>query len=251
MATLKVGFVVGNDFAASCCRWILSEQQCTGALLGGRLPFEAEAVSFGQGISLKSAREIKRLFLGTGRFSPEQIGIPDYFNSKISAARVHKSNPDNVIIADFNRVSDSEFACSLFIDARPDILGDHISGRHLPGMLLLEAARQCSIAALEERKACGDRPGDPRIAVLSWQTFFTQFAYPLPLSLQLRIDTPTVEKECVEEVFTADFIQMGLHIGRAVSRYRLISSDRTLKIEDAMLSYLERLSKEVSCKCPL
>jgi hypothetical protein len=48
------------------------------------------------------------------------------------------------------RVSESCFEADVLVDDAGEHMSDHVSGQHLPGMVLIEAARQMILAVTEE-----------------------------------------------------------------------------------------------------
>lgn len=63
--------------------------------------------------------------------------------------KVHKHNIENVLISTPIKKDDKKYLSFLMIDDKCAELSDHITGRHLPGMLLLESARQMMTAVME------------------------------------------------------------------------------------------------------
>ena len=68
--------------------------------------------------------------------------IEDRAGSNIS----HKRISHNTLIGVPRQLSESEFNISLNIDERCELMGDHQTGQHIQGMLLVEAFRQSFLA---------------------------------------------------------------------------------------------------------
>lgn len=69
---------------------------------------------------------------------------------KCGLRHVHKHNPENSLLSLPRRLSESLFQADLLIDEDGELMSDHLSGQHLPGMVLIEAARQMILAVTEE-----------------------------------------------------------------------------------------------------
>jgi hypothetical protein len=68
---------------------------------------------------------------------------------RASRGRSHKHRPENTLISEPRRLGDTLFELDLLIDEDCELMGDHQTGQHLQGMLLLEAARQSFLAVSE------------------------------------------------------------------------------------------------------
>ncbi|MFP1821506.1 hypothetical protein [Lonsdalea quercina] len=126
---------------------------------------------FGQGLTLL---DIKRL------------GKIEKFNtelSKINPVRchdTHQHNSRNVLISNF-RLADSLESCSdVFIFGDNDLLRDHITGIHIPGIVLSESARQLFITTL--MSAGYD---NYRFILNDIVSEYISYVFPLPFTLSL------------------------------------------------------------------
>ena len=61
----------------------------------------------------------------------------------------HKHQRRNILVTDPVQVSASRYQCQLSVEDGCEITSDHVTGFHLQGMLLLEAARQTFLAVTE------------------------------------------------------------------------------------------------------
>ncbi|MFW5402828.1 AfsA-related hotdog domain-containing protein, partial [Yersinia sp. 1252 StPb PI] len=67
-----------------------------------------------------------------------------------SNSYTHKKEEHNILIGKAQKVDKDIYNLPLMIDERCELMGDHQSGKHLQGMLLVEAFRQTFIAVTEE-----------------------------------------------------------------------------------------------------
>ena len=75
-----------------------------------------------------------------------------------SQSLVHKKLDFNVLVSAPIQIGADEFSFALLIDERCAEISDHVTGQHVPGMLVLEAARQAMTVSLEARGASRETP---------------------------------------------------------------------------------------------
>ncbi|MEZ0109601.1 hypothetical protein ABH920_003615 [Catenulispora sp. EB89] len=115
----------------------------------------------------------------------------------VEARAVHKHDPRNVLLADFEYCGPYTFEASLRLHNDNELLQDHQAGAHLQGMVLIEAARQMFLAVCELGYL---RPWpDRKFSFLLTQvdTHFERLAFPLPLRIRLtahRADTQDMNR---------------------------------------------------------
>jgi hypothetical protein len=95
-------------------------------------------------------------------------------------ASVHKARRENVLITRPQKTGDQTFEAWLSLQDSGELLGDHVTGQHVQGMLLIEAARQMMLA-VSELYLLG-RNADTRFYFVlnSVNTDYLQFAFPIP-----------------------------------------------------------------------
>lgn len=108
----------------------------------------------------------------------------------------HKHHENNVLISEPRHIAPRQYAMQFQFDQTNDRLCDHVTGQHVSAMLLMEAARQAAIAALE--LDYGDAFGGSGIVVERFTSTFNSYAFPLPTSMVARIEEgPATEKNIV------------------------------------------------------
>ena len=135
------------------------------------------ALLFGQGINSYDERFVcdeldqralsKRFFIQRRSFQ------------KSPRSFVHKHLEKNVLIVDFEAVGENHFRGKLSVDADSELLLDHTSGWHVPGMVILEAIRQMALAATENCGALSHLGRNRDFVIRSWNTTFENFLFPL------------------------------------------------------------------------
>ncbi|MCW7539301.1 AfsA-related hotdog domain-containing protein [Aquabacterium sp. A7-Y] len=97
----------------------------------------------------------------------------------------HKRVPHNTLIGTPRRKSGDEFEIPFNIDERCELMGDHQTGQHVQGMILVEAFRQSFLAVTETFFPFGDEKTYFVINVMN--TEFHNFLFPLPAHIEYRI----------------------------------------------------------------
>lgn len=107
---------------------------------------------------------------------------------------VHKERPENVLLADVQRLGPDRFQACLTIGEYNELILDHVSGCHISGMVMKEAARQM-ILAVTESFYVTDREGPPRKYLLrSWSTEFALFLFPVAATVVYTVDRLDVRR---------------------------------------------------------
>ena len=106
---------------------------------------------------------------------------------------VHKHHPENSLLSLPRRVSESRFEADLLVDDAGELMSDHLSGQHLPGMILIEAARQMILAVTEEFFS-ESLAGQRAYVWLGLDVTYGGYAFPLRTTLSYDIQTSDAAK---------------------------------------------------------
>lgn len=136
----------------------------------------------GQGVSDSWMAHILELAQRNGTpLTMDDPAIPARAASRAS----HKVKRQNILISEPTPASENAYDAHLLIDEDCELMGDHQSGHHLQGMLLVEAARQMFLAVIERFL----RPGKRNYAVINYMnSTFQRFAFPIATDIRLTID---------------------------------------------------------------
>lgn len=106
--------------------------------------------------------------------------------ARASSRSCHKVKRQNILISEPRAIRNNTFGAKLLIDEDCELMGDHQTGHHLQGMLLIEAGRQMFLAVIERFL----RPGKGNYAVIDYlNTSFQSFAFPLGVEIELCVNT--------------------------------------------------------------
>lgn len=100
----------------------------------------------GQGISNKEEDVIKELI---NNYNPNNLIKVHFYSRKANKAITHKKNPSNVMISTPVFISNNLYISDLCIDDECAEMSDHVTGCHIQGMILIEAARQMMLSVSE------------------------------------------------------------------------------------------------------
>lgn len=135
-------------------------------------------IAFGQGLTGAQVEELTGLVRrGDGRV---RLAQPP----PVAAGRglTHKHDRCNVLIGEPVRVTATAFVADLVVDERTETLADHLTGQHIPGIALTEAARQMWTAVTE--KYLLDPDTRTRFVLNELRSVFHSYVFPLPATVR-------------------------------------------------------------------
>ncbi|WP_413730220.1 AfsA-related hotdog domain-containing protein [Sodalis sp. RH22] len=91
----------------------------------------------------------------------------------------HKELYHNILIGTAGRVSEDLYVMPLSIDERCELMADHQTGKHIQGMILVEASRQAFIAITDEFYMA-DNTVSTYYVINEMNMKFDNFLFPLP-----------------------------------------------------------------------
>ncbi len=102
---------------------------------------------------------------------------------RAEARLVHKHSEHNIMISTPEQVVEGErYVSSLVLDDRCAEMSDHVTGQHLQGMVLMEAARQM-VLAVAERYFLKD-PGTRYFVLNQMDATYHAFGFPLGMDVE-------------------------------------------------------------------
>jgi hypothetical protein len=217
--------VVGDSFAAFARRpqvrtlsdfgqWLESDAPRTGR----------EHVIIGQGIGLEARAALQRLL--------DLSGIPHITHAGALAplALTHKRSMDAVLITEPRHTGARRLEFGLVIDDAQDRLSDHVTGQHLGAMLLMEAARQATIAGIECEWIAG-RALPQGFILKTFNAQFDNYAFPLPATLRVAMTEEACSATQVDVALDIEFVQGGKSVSHMHLDVRLLQADVLERIE--------------------
>lgn len=145
--TEKTLYVVGNRFAEIADGdAIVSFDDALERCRSGRI--DASRISLQQGVSERQNQMLQAALAGN-----EHVRLVSYFDEyrRCNGELTHKAKPENTLISDPQTVADdNSYAGILMIDDACAELSDHVTGKHVQFMVLIEAARQMGNAVTQK-----------------------------------------------------------------------------------------------------
>lgn len=145
-------------------------------------------IVFGQGISESWRTYLKSRAEASGA-QIEFIGERQ-ISERTGRKFCHKWDRNNVLITDPQPSNPNQYSMLLSIDDACEIMSDHVSGHHVQGMVLIEAARQAFLAVTERFLL----PKNEKyyFAINKFDTSYHKFAFPVPT--EIRMDLKEVDR---------------------------------------------------------
>lgn len=250
--TSKVMFVVGDRFEA----FARNEGAITLTRLlrlmtgeaGERLPERTIFVP-GQGLG---EDEIGRL-----RAEALRLGLTRHFDFRLDQGHqradrryTHKHKVENSVISVPCRLGENLFEMALMVDDDNELMLDHLTGQHIQGMVLIEAARQAFLAVTEYFYIDGNALHHHYFVINGMDVKYLNFVFPV----ETRIIYEIVEKDITDPVklsFHAriTFSQSGQDCTVVDARFtafdaELIKKKEAQRARRALNWYSERIAQE-------
>lgn len=147
----------------------------------------------------------------------------------LPSSLLHKNHQENVLITELDPLTDKEFRSELVIHNDNELLQDHISGCHIPGMVFVEATRQLSIAAW----SCIENlePHSTAMLIRDIHCEYQQFAFPF----QTDIHTIITKEGANTYSMDIHFTQNDEYIAHTFGNFSTIESRSIKKLEQRQM----------------
>jgi hypothetical protein len=155
--------------------------------------------------------------------------VPVMVNTKL----VHKRSPENVMLADARRRGPLRMAARLCLSDMNELVQDHVTGQHVAGMVLIEAARQLMQLTNHELVVDDDAHA---FVLCSLSASFEGYVFPLGVDLECALTRLDTSKPARQD-YTAEVVISQGGRGQATirSEYQIVRT-RSLARQEAMLA---------------
>jgi hypothetical protein len=221
----SIYILVGDDYASFAKRdGVLTPTQL-GTLSQQGLSLQDAQVVLGQGLDVDGLPHLAAQLVEQGVAGVKLPG------PRAGLDLTHKEHLGHVLVSQPERMGPTCYGFDLLVDGAVDRLSDHVTGQHMGAMLLVEAARQASIVAIEGycARADGKRWG----LVLETMTCrFDNYAFPVPT--RLCVDIGDIERSDSRRVLGigVKFSQAQQSICSVDFNVTLYRSDLLTRLED-------------------
>ncbi len=142
----------------------------------------------GQGLSQESESLLFRLAREAGVMDLFNIWGTCYERIRSESSLSHKHRSKNQLLSPLRKTDNGYYVTEVLIDDANDIMADHTTGKHLQGMLLIEASRQLFISVGEKYYAGNEGPDRGTYIIDNMHIDFVNFAFPIPMLAQLKVN---------------------------------------------------------------
>ncbi|WP_285691151.1 AfsA-related hotdog domain-containing protein [Actinoplanes sp. NBRC 103695] len=182
-------FLVGDVFAEFAeHEGVMTVSQLARQIRKGALPRGAGAasVTLGQGVSQFDVQFVRDTL---ARHGLTDVVVIDDRALRDRAGReiAHKHRAENVLISVPRRTGPGSFESDLLVDSGNEVMSDHLTGRHMQGMLAMEAGRQMFIAVAEQHYLPPEAVGNSYFVIDTFATRYRNFLFPLPATVRCKV----------------------------------------------------------------
>lgn len=151
----------------------------------------------------------------------------------------HKRLAHNTVIAQPERIGEDLFCCALLVDERCELMGDHQTGQHIQGMILIEAFRQSFLAICEEFYPL-EGTNKTYFVINSMETSFSNFVFPLPAEVRVKVTERDVKPHRARLKMEMTVVQCGVDCASCSALFTVypestITEKERLLAEEAVL----------------
>jgi len=120
-------------------------------------------------------------------FGPEERPL------KAPLRLAHKTRPENILISWPRKLADDLYEADLMLDSDSELMRDHITGQHIQGMVLIEAARQTFLAVTEAYYVPADMRGSHYFVIESMSAHYKGFVFPVDATIRYAVERADLE----------------------------------------------------------
>lgn len=102
---------------------------------------------------------------------------------RASLESTHKHHVKNIMVSKSKKISETKFESYLMLDENCAEMSDHISGQHLQGMVMIEAARQMINSLTEEHLLTEQQKNNSSYVLNHMKTQFHDYIFPLEVKM--------------------------------------------------------------------
>lgn len=169
----------------------------------------AKCVVIGQGLSSQEVAQLQQNLAALTVLKP--VPLLHRLEQKISPQWVDKTADKNVYITRPKQHAPLNFSSHLMLDEDCAAMADCNGGEHIPGILLIEAAKQLFIASARLFDIAPDFAGRDeaiQFTLRSLDVRFSQFVFPLAAQLHLTLSDVNISKTNASGVASVKVLQL-------------------------------------------
>jgi len=148
---------------------------------------------------------------------------------KVDLHHTHKHYARNSLISNFTMEEKSVFNAEIYVHGDNDLLADHITGLHIPGMVILEASRELFIVSLSYLGY-----GKQRFILNNMSIEFISYVFPTKVHLTLAL-------ECLKDTKNEKIYNAHIKVEQE-GKIRALSLIKATLVPEEIASFGENLS---------
>lgn len=168
----------------------------------------------------------------------------------VAMAACHKHRAENVLITEPQCIEPGLYLADLVLQARNELMQDHLTGEHIQGMVLAEACRQMFLAVTELHGLQDFTPAARYFVIHEMAIRYLAFAFPLPAQVryclrrqeQVRPDRLAIEADI--EVWQCEQVAAEMRVSFEVFDGAILAARESQLARVAV----ERSLSELSCQ---
>jgi hypothetical protein len=174
----------------------------------------------GQGITYS---HLERLYEAAKKNGNVKM-VPPEISVKATRSLTHKHVPSNIVITPPLSRGDGTYVAQLIFDDDCADVSDHLTGQHIPGMLVAESARQMMIAVTEKFFVAEQVRSGVRFITDRMEIDYLAFLLPVPVEiLYIPLSVRRAGENNLKLSCEIDFRQAGKSCVRACFNYSVIN----------------------------
>jgi hypothetical protein len=217
----RILLVVGDKFAS----YVKNKDAITVSQLRGllslpvhMLPGQSRTVLVpGQGMGDECVRQLLQDASGSPNICHFDFSLWHNLPQRAPSKLSHKSNSRNTLISTPRQLTEDTFELHLMIDENCELMSDHLSGQHIQGMVLIEAARQAMLAVTEQF-LMPDNDIDYAFIFNSLSVTYSHYTFPVSAIIRTRITERSVDNPRRLSFAAETFV---VQCGRTVSEFSM------------------------------
>lgn len=189
---------------------------------------QASMIFLGQGIIKSQLTILTNFFIKNNIAYTSCIGKNTIEDKKF----VHKRKAKNVVITKPVLLSKFEFIGFLYVADNCEILDDHVTGLHLQGMLIVEAARQMMISIVENFFLGDSDKFRKRFTLVNIKSEFNSFLFPITVEIKANLKNFTNNNGNLISEINCAFIQNNIICANVHISFRVHNEKSLLRKEN-------------------
>ncbi len=133
--------------------------------------------------------------------------VTERISERVDKKLAHKWKDDNVLITKPEKKDDRIYEAALVINDECAEMSDHVTGKHIQGLLLIEAARQMFMATTELYDLDDEKRGGYSYVLNNLNITFNAFLFPFDVRIILTVLYKEWKKDQLFKSVSVEFLQ--------------------------------------------